>query len=318
MSSKFGLFECIGFEVEYQLVNRDTLDVWAQSDAVLRNDSDEIEAEVEKGVFSWSNELVAHLIELKTTQPVPSLLHIEQELYTQVQDLNALLAEHNACLMPTGSHPWMNPRSETVIWQHEGREIYHTFDAIFDCRTHGWANAQSIHVNLPFCGTKEFESLHAAARIVLPLLPALAASTPVREGRITNTMDTRLISYAQHTERVPFLVAEVIPEAIFSIEQYQAEILNGIYASLERVDPEGILKYEWANARGAIARFDRNSIELRLLDSQECPKADIAVASFVIAMMRLLVEETSSALSKQKAFATERLRAILDDTTSNA
>ena len=35
------------------------------------------------------------------------------------------------------------------------------------------------------------------------------------------------------------------------------------------------------NSRGAIARFDRNAIEIRVIDVQECPKADLAIAIFI-------------------------------------
>jgi hypothetical protein len=32
-----------------------------------------------------------------------------------------------------------------------------------------------------------------------------------------------------------------------------------------------VLRHEWVNARGAIARFDRSAIEIRVLDVAECP-----------------------------------------------
>ena len=50
--------------------------------------------------------------------------------------------------MPTAMHPWMNPRIETRIWQRENAEIYTAYDRIFDCNRHGWANLQSMQLNL--------------------------------------------------------------------------------------------------------------------------------------------------------------------------
>jgi len=57
------------------------------------------------------------------------------------------------------------------------------------------------------------------------------------------------------------------------------EILAPLYAEMHPLDPEGILCHEWLNSRGAIARFDRNAVEIRLVDVQECPLADLAIES---------------------------------------
>jgi len=39
-----------------------------------------------------------------------------------------------------------------------------------------------------------------------------------------------------------------------------------------------VLQNEWLNSRGAIARFERDTIEIRVLDSQETPAAELAIA----------------------------------------
>jgi gamma-glutamyl:cysteine ligase YbdK (ATP-grasp superfamily) len=49
-----------------------------------------------------------------------------------------------------------------------------------------------------------------------------------------------------------------------------------------------VLAEEWVNARGAIARFERMAIEIRVLDVQECPAMDIAFARVIIATLRAL------------------------------
>ena len=59
------------------------------------------------------------------------------------------------------------------------------FDRIFSCQGHGWANLQSMHINLPFADDAEFGRLHAAIRFLLPLLPGLTASSPVMDGAVT-------------------------------------------------------------------------------------------------------------------------------------
>ena len=69
--------------------------------------------------------------------------------------------------------------------------MYEAYDRIFDCRGHGWANLQAVHLNLPFSGDEEFGRLHAAIRLVLPIMPAdrimasgLATSLPARAGAV--------------------------------------------------------------------------------------------------------------------------------------
>jgi hypothetical protein len=62
------------------------------------------------------------------------------------------------------------------------------------------------------------------------------------------------------------------------------------------------LQYEWLNSRGAIARFERNTIEIRLLDIQECPLADISILFFISEIIRALIEETLAPREHQQAF----------------
>jgi len=70
------------------------------------------------------------------------------------------------------------------------------------------------------------------------------------------------------------------------------------------------LQHEWLNARGAIPRFSRNAIEIRMIDVQECPQADLAIAAAVVAVVRTLY---GAPLAAQRAVATETLTAIMQD-----
>ena len=51
-------------------------------------------------------------------------------------------------------------------------------------------------------------------------------------------------------------------------------ILKPVYGTAQ-YDPEGILQEEWVNAR-ALPDFDRNTGEIRVIDAQETPFADLA------------------------------------------
>jgi len=206
----------------------------------------------------------------------------------------------------------MDPARESVLWSHEGRDIYRTYNRVFGCKGHGWTNLQSCHLNLPFGNDDEFGSLHAAVRAVLPLLPSLAASSPFVEGKFDGTLDRRLAVYVQNQKRVPSVIGDVIPEPVYTEEDYIRGILEGMFEDIAPFDPEGELQYEWLNSRGAIARFDRNAIEIRVLDAQETPWADLAQARLVVALLRALVEERWIDRGRLEALPTAALRSVFD------
>jgi hypothetical protein len=229
-----------------------------------------------------------------------------------VTRISELLEPLGARLLPSAMHPWMDPERELRLWPHEHDIIYKTFDRIFDCRGHGWANLQSTHINLPFANDDEFARLHAAIRLVLPLLPALAASSPFMDGRATRELDGRLEVYRHNSQRIPSVAGVVIPERIFSQAAYEQELLGGIYRDLAPHDREGVLRHEWVNARGAIARFDRMALEIRVLDIQECPSMDIAVAGAVSSVVRALVHERWSSGLEQQRWDEQTLADLLE------
>lgn len=300
-----------GLELEYMLVDARTLDVRPIAERVLFAASGDESGDHDNGRISWSNELVRHVIELKTSAPEPSFVGLAAEFQANVRAIAALLRPHGARLLPTGMHPWMDPRRETELWPFAYSEVYATYDRLFDCRRHGWANLQSVHLNLSFDGDAEFARLHAALRLVLPLVPALCASTPVMEGRLTGLVDQRLEVYRANAVRVPRMSGIVIPEPCFDEASYRREILDPLQREVAAIEPEGILEGEWLNARGAIARFDRGAIELRLIDSQECPAAELAVAAACAALVRALVEEREVPHAEQCAFASAPLAELL-------
>ncbi len=311
-SSHLKLFQAYGIEVEYMIVDAETYAVRPLSDQILKAIAGSYVAEVEIDELAWSNELVLHVIELKTNGPRPQLRGLNAALRRDLKRIDELLAGHGARLMPGGAHPFFDPETETKLWPHDYSPVYDSYDRIFSCKGHGWANLQSVHINLPFSGDEEFGRLHAAIRMVLPLLPALAASTPLIDGRIAPNLDQRLAVYKTNARAIPRVSGRVIPEPVFSAASYQTDLLEPIYRDIAPHDPEGILQHEWLNSRGAIARFDRMAIEIRVLDSQECPSADHAMCALVIALVRALVEERWLPFERQKGWSVEPLADIFD------
>jgi len=285
-----GLFDAYGIEVEYMIVDGETLDVVPVADRLLEAAAGELTDEFENGDVAWNNELALHVIELKCNGPRPSLAGLGKSFAANVAIANEKLARDGLRLLPTAMHPFMDP-NDVELWPHGTRVIYETFDRIFSCRGHGWANLQSMQVNLPFNGDEEFARLHSAIRFLLPILPGLAASSPIIDGERNGVLDNRLVVYRGNCARIPSVTGDVVPEPVGSMEEYQERVLEPIYQDLAVHDPEGVLRNEWVNARGAIARFDRMAIEIRVLDVQETPVMDVAFAALIVEVLRLLCAE---------------------------
>src|SRR5262249_43968421 len=143
------LFERIGVELEYMIVDAATLAVRPVSDRILPPEGDRFLDEPEFGSVCWSNELTGHVIELKVREPAATLEGLAGEFHGHVERIDAGLAPPGARLMPGGMHPWMDPLHETQLWAYGNGPIYDSYNRIFGCRGHGWANLQSTHVNLP-------------------------------------------------------------------------------------------------------------------------------------------------------------------------
>ncbi len=307
---KYHLFEVTGVELEYMLVKRETLEVSSISDLLLQTVTGNFNSDFENGEIAWSNELVLHVIELKTNGPRTSLNYLFEIFQDNVLKINSILKNHQVQLLPSGVHPFMDPFSEAKIWPHEYNEVYASYDKIFDCRGHGWSNLQSTHINLPFFDDDEFAKLHAAIRILLPIIPALSASSPILDGKFTGFLDTRLEVYRQNQKKVPSVAGKIIPEKLFSKEEYEKFILQKIYSDIAMYDSKKILQNEWINSRGAIPRFERNTIEIRIMDNQECPQADISVVAFIITTLKAIIKEQWIPLEKQMEWEEDRLLEI--------
>jgi gamma-glutamyl:cysteine ligase YbdK (ATP-grasp superfamily) len=312
LPSRLHLFQAYGIELEYMVVDKTTLAVKPITDELLKHELGEYASDFENGMVTWSNELVLHVIEIKSTKPEANFSALENAFADNVKKINSILEQWNAMLMPSATHPFMNPLTETKLWPHYSNEVYALYDKIFNSKGHGWSNLQSTHLNLPFYDDEEFAKLHAAIRIVLPLLPALCASSPILDERVADKLNKRLDFYKTNQSKIPSITGKVIPEAVFSKRNYTHSIYEKIREDIERFDQEKILDPVWVNSRGAIPRFDRGSIEIRIMDIQECPSADLAIIALVIELLKALVNEKFISLDEQMKVKTETLVPIYD------
>lgn len=314
----YHLFEVYGIELEYMLVRKADLSVNPIVDQLLTKKHGSLTSDVENGAIEWSNELVAHVVEMKTNGPTADLQDLGDLFAENVREMNALLADLNSELLPTAAHPLMNPETDMKLWQHSYSKIYALYDRIFDCRGHGWSNVQSMHINLPFFDDDEFERLHAAVRLLLPIIPGLSASSPIFEGEFTGYKDARMHVYKTNQKEIPQMTGKVIPEQVFSRQNYFDTIFKPINEAIKPHDLENILDHHFLNSRGAIARFDRNAIEIRVIDIQECPTADVAIAVFLIEVLKVLVSEELVSLEDQKKWHENELFEIFDRVIKDA
>jgi hypothetical protein len=120
----------------------------------------------------------------------------------------------------------------------------------------------------------------------------------------------------------------VIPEKAYTYDEYNTQIFDKVKKAIAPYDPEHLLNHFFLNSRGAIARFDRGAIEIRLVDIQECPNADIAIVELEIATLKAIA---SGKLANGKAphtmkeyreflrdFDTARLSEMLTQTSRDA
>ncbi|MEO5602692.1 MAG: glutamate-cysteine ligase family protein [Cyclobacteriaceae bacterium] len=312
------LFQGYGIELEYMLVDCETLKVSPITDELIKHETGVFQSDFENGMVTWSNELVLHVVELKSTKPENNFNGLENAFAENVRHINSILAGSNTMLMPSAAHPFMDPTTETKIWPHENNEVYDIYNKIFDCRGHGWSNLQSTHLNLPFYDDEEFAKLHAAVRLVLPLLPALCASSPILDGKLTGMLDTRLKYYKTNQAKIPSITGKVIPEAVFSKRNYLNTIYEKIKSDIAPYDPGQALNPIWVNSRGAIPRFDRGSIEIRIMDIQECPTADMAIVALVIETIKGFVSGKFLDFESQMKWRTDFLAQLLDKTSEQA
>jgi len=154
--------------------------------------------------------------------------------------------------------------------------------------------------------------------ITRPSTRVTAASSPIVEGEVTPLASARLEVYRTNGEKLPSVAGRVIPEPVFTREEYERSIYEKMYQELAPHDPEGTLRHPWLNARGAIPKFDKDALEIRVTDAQECPAADVAIAAATAAVLKALVSETFSEHAHQRSWETEPLVEIFLATLRDA
>jgi gamma-glutamyl:cysteine ligase YbdK (ATP-grasp superfamily) len=242
--------------------------------------------------FTFAKELQMHVMEIRPNSPFRSPVAFEETMHEAVLTMQEFLQrKYSANLLGTGMHPLLR-LEETGVWPHRHRQIYDALSRIFSLKRHGWLNIQSFQLNLPYANEKEGILLHNLLAMVCAYLPAVAASSPIWEGKMGGSVDNRLVFYGQNQKEVPSITGAVVPEYASSFDQYGRDVVGKYSEDLEAAGADDLLLgQEWVNSRGVIFRFERRALEIRVMDEQECIKSDVALSCFVRALLRGLLSE---------------------------
>ncbi len=285
----------LGPEHEYSLVDQ-KLKPLPISDKIIKAYCGKVINFIELPAFTFGKEMQLHVMEVKGNQPFKTPIEFEQTMQNAVSTLNQIVGEHRATLLGTGMHPLLALK-DTGVWPHYHKKIYREYGKIFNLNQHGWLNIQSFHLNLPFQTEADAIPTHNYLANFCAYLPAIAASSPIYEGKNGQDTDNRLEFYKLNQKEIPSITAEVIPQYIKSLSQYKQEVIERYSADLANAGADKILlNHEWINSRGVIFRFDRSALEVRVMDEQECVKSDVALSCFIRSALRGLIVENAEFL----------------------
>jgi gamma-glutamyl:cysteine ligase YbdK (ATP-grasp superfamily) len=266
-------------------------------DKVLKDFHGRVVNFVEQPHFTFGKELQLHVMEVKPNAPFRSPVSFEETMQEAVLALTDFLErKYDADLLGTGMHPLLR-LEDTGVWPHRHRQIYEAYSKVFNLKRHGWLNIQSFQLNLPYQDEGSGIHLHNVLANLCAYLPAIAASSPFYEGKLGEYVDNRLHFYMLNQKEVPSVAGDVVPEYVGSLNEYEGRII-GKYSRDLLVAGAGelLLGKDWVNSRGAIFRFDRRAVEVRVMDEQECVKSDVALSCFIRSALRGLMKEKTELL----------------------
>jgi hypothetical protein len=282
----------IGTEHEYS-INDQNFNPLPISDTIIKRIAGKVEHEISFCGIKISKELQKHAIELIPYRP-GSLTFLENSLFEGLRGLYRAL-NYDYRFLGLGMHPLLT-LDKTTYWNHDEQEYYHTYDRLFNIRQHGWLNIQALQINIPYGDRLNLVPMFNKIRSLLPYLVAVSASSPFVEGKLTSYMDNRLVYYRENQRKIPLICNRILPERLESVDDY-IRINRSIYSALKECRA-AVLCQEWVNSRGVIVRFTRKCLEVKAIDEQECIHSDMAIAAFILALLRsdFELEEDEDAL----------------------
>jgi glutamate---cysteine ligase / carboxylate-amine ligase len=278
----------IRLTLRYQIAHRDTLAANPASDMVLTMASGELSRRVAVGETTWFGGPACQILGFEASGTAADLPGLAGLLAAQAARANELLGPLGGRLMPGGAHPFMDPTRETWIWNHDQAQAFAAMDRIFGLKSQAWSNQAQASLELSCPGEDEFVRVLAALRLLAPLVPALAAGSPLVDAADKGFHCERLLAFAGRGGNVPGLGSGLIPEPAASSAGFRDAQCRPLKEALAELDPEGLLAPEDVVLGGLRPGADPLCLVLELADVQECPAADLAVAARLLGAMELL------------------------------
>jgi gamma-glutamyl:cysteine ligase YbdK (ATP-grasp superfamily) len=271
----------VGTEHEYS-INDAHFTALPVSDQIIKSICGRFANEIRFGEVNLGKELQKTVLEFVPRAPAYGPAALEKMLLSGIRKFYHVFPSQYH-LLGLGMHPTLT-LDRAVVWDHDEGEYYAVYDRLFNIRQHGWLNIQALQVNLSYSGEKNLLMQYNRIRTLIPYLIALSAASPIVEGRLTGTMDNRLVYYRENQKEIPGICNNIIPARLSSVAEYK-KAQEEIYAELRARDA-AILCEEWLNSSGLIIRFSRNCLEIKALDEQECIRSDMAFVALVTALLR--------------------------------
>ena len=114
--SNYKIWERFGVEMEFMIVDRETLQVLPRADIPLGKDKDGNQlSDVEYDDIGLSNELVSHVLEFKCAHPKATCDGLGKRFCHEIRRANKKLEKIGAMLLPSAAHPFMDPASPILL-----------------------------------------------------------------------------------------------------------------------------------------------------------------------------------------------------------
>ncbi len=298
-------------DLELVLVRTDSLEPAASADLVLQDACGGALSSIQMGTTEWRRRPAIDELTVAMLRPLSSFEGQTAVLDASLQILTGMIQPHGFRPLGGGGHPWFDSRQHFGASRgRPGDPLVQTLDALDRPGLPGWADTRAATLSFPFLDDEDFRPLYAALRLIVPILPALAAASPYRDGRRGDTLDERIAAAQARAVAIPALGGTWYPEATVGVHAYRDAVLEPLRSKLAPLDPEGRLSIDDLNARGAVARFGPRILQLRAADMQECPAQDVAIAAIVLELARALVRGDWLAPDEQMVVASQTLATL--------
>ncbi len=302
-----------GFQLELNLalVGKDSLNAFSQVDELLTLRCGERLRRVQIGEAEWSLGGPRHRLAVRSRNGFDSLGHAQNVLSSELKIAAELAMQLDGRLAGQGMHPWMRA-DEAEYWPHVDIGRSQALESIFGSERHGFANQQMLGLALPFQDDAGFEALWAALRIVLPLLPAIAASSPFADGACGPVRNCRLAARRDYFDTDLDFASSLVPKHYSCREAVRAELGAPLEEALEKRGLLGTLQAGDVCGDGILADFRSGLVHIGVLDMQESLQANLAICSLVVAMVRIMIWQVDVPLAGQRQWPSARLNEVLE------